>query len=88
MADHIDTTEIGILAAKLMDDIAGDLSDDVLPKDAVVRSALLVVEVGSESEGSSLVTVRVTDDRNVIGLGLVERARAALLWPEGDLADG
>lgn len=86
----LDTTEVGIVAAKVMEDLdrsasIGDLGD----APAVIAAAVIYEVRGTDDDGdtTSVVGLRVTDDRNVLGLGLLARANEALLRPDGDLTD-
>lgn len=76
----IDTTEIGIVAAKVMQDLEEMQHSGELDDDAQVVSALVTYEVRSGSD--STVGGRCTDDRNVLGLGLLVRMKAAMLDPD------
>lgn len=82
MAD-IDTTEIGVVAAKVMEDLE---QTDQLGENPKVMAAMVIYEV-ADDDGNSTVGARCTDDRNVLGLGLLARASEALLNPDGDLSE-
>lgn len=78
----LDTTEIGVVAAKVMEDVENAAWEG----EARVLAAAVIYEVRDEQ--GSTVGLRVTDDRNVLGLGLLARAHEALTGGEhGDLSD-
>jgi hypothetical protein len=84
----LDTTEVGIVAAKVMEDLDRAASIGELGERPAVIAAAVIYEVrGTDDDGdaTSVVGLRVTDDRNVLGLGLLARANEALLRPDGDL---
>lgn len=80
----IDTTEIGVVAARVMSDLEDDTT---FGKDARVVAAMTVYEVrftDEDGDPASAVGLRVTDDRNVVGLGLNARAYQALTDPDDE----
>jgi hypothetical protein len=86
----LDTTEVGVVAARVMEDLehaadSGDLGDEP----SVIAAAVIYEVRGTDTDGdaTSVVGLRVTDNRNVLGLGLIARANEALLRPDGDLTD-
>lgn len=86
----LDPAAIGVQAARAMADLEAAQDRGDLGEHAEVLAALVVVEVRSiDADGDTISTVsaRVTDDRSVIALGLIERARDTFLDPHGDLAD-
>ena len=82
----LDGREVGLVAARAMADLEGAFPDDT---GAEVMAALVVVEVrhvDEDGDTMSTISARVTDDRSVIGLGLIARAHETFLRPDGDLA--
>lgn len=78
----IDTTEIGVVAQRVMADV-----EEMYGEDAQVVAAMTVYEVrftDSDGDAASAVGLRVTDDRNVLALGLNARAYCALTDPDDD----
>ncbi len=80
----IDSTPIGTVAARVMDDAEDMLTNDPDfngATNAHIASVLVVAEISwtdIDGDHNSTVTCRATDDRNVLAAGLVERARAAI----------
>lgn len=79
----MDASEVGRVAALVMEDLESDHGTD---DSARVVAAMVVYEVTSVADGErrSTVGARVTEDRNVVGLGLVERIRDAMLTDDPD----
>ncbi len=80
----IDTTEIGIVASKVMEDLenmqkTGDVEDD-----ARVVAVLVTYEIRSAKERTSTVGGRCTDDSSILGLGLMERMRYTMIHPNAE----
>lgn len=86
----LNSTEVGLVAAQAMADLEDAAAAGTFPAEgAEVLAALVVIEVRHvDEDGNTLSTVsaRVSGDRSVIALGLVERARVTFLEPDGDLA--
>jgi len=86
----LDSTEVGIQAARAMADLEAAAERGDFPAEgAEVLAALVIIEVRHvDEDGDTLSTIsgRVTEDRSVIALGLLERARETFLRPDGDLA--
>lgn len=82
----LDATEVGLQAARVMEDLENAAAAGNLGEAPQVVAALVIYEVRSE-DGDSTVGARVTDDRNVVGLGLAVRAHEAMLRPDGDLSE-
>lgn len=83
----LDTTEIGVVAACVMADLEDDERTGRLGADARVVAAMTVYEIAytdAEGDTASAVGLRVTDDRNVLALGLTARAYQALIDPDQD----
>ena len=77
----LDTTEVGLQAAKVMEDLERNAADgDYGDGKSTVLSAAVIYEVQNE-DGGSTVGLRCTGDRNVIGVGLLHRGIAALMDP-------
>jgi hypothetical protein len=77
----IDQSEIGRVVASVMDDIERDVENGELPSDVRIVRCMVVVESQHEDEDGDMlsrVTLRTTDNSNVIGLGLTARAHSAL----------
>jgi hypothetical protein len=70
----IDTTAVGQLAARLMEDVEREYSN------ATLLDATLIVEVGFERDGEPLTAAeyRCTSDRAAVALGHVDLTRAAI----------
>jgi hypothetical protein len=86
----IDATEVGHQAARIMEDLERAADADELGTQPRVVAAMVIYEVrGTDEDGdtTSIVGCRCTDDRNVLGLGMLARANEALLRPDGDLTD-
>jgi hypothetical protein len=77
----LDTTEVGIQAARVMEDLERNTADGDYGNGATVLAAAVIYEVENE-DGGNTVGLRCTDDRNVIGVGLLTRGIEALLNPE------
>lgn len=85
----LDPAAIGVQAARAMADLEAAQDRGELGDDVEVLAALVIVEVRSvNADGDTISTVsaRVTDDRSVIALGLMERAHETFLDPDGDLS--
>lgn len=79
-----DTTEIGIVAAKVMEDVEDiEREGDVYGENPRIVAALVVYEI-RDDDGNSTVGCRVTEDRNVLAAGLLARAQVAVLHPDGE----
>ncbi len=78
---RIDTTEIGIVASKVMEDLEIMQESGEVEDDACVVAVLVAYEVRSAKESTSTVGGRCTDDSSVLGLGLMERMRYIMLTP-------
>ncbi len=77
----IDTTEVGVVASKVMEDLenmqkTGDVEDD-----ARVVAVLVIYEIRSATEKTSTVGGHCTDSSSVLGLGLIERMRYTMIHP-------
>lgn len=77
----IDTSEIGIVASKVMEDLEIMQKSGEVEDDACVVAVLVTYEVRSAKESTSTVGGRTTNDSTVIGLGLMERMRYTMLAP-------
>ncbi len=77
----IDTTEVGIVASKVMEDLEAAQKSGDLEDDSRVVAVLVTYEVRSKTEGTSTVGGRCTDNSSVLGLGLIERMRYTLVNP-------
>lgn len=85
----LDATEVGIQAARVMEDLERAADAGELGADPRVVAAMVIYEVAGQDEdgdATSVVGARVTGDRNVVGLGLLDRAQCALRSPDGDLS--
>lgn len=76
---NIDTTEVGVIAARVMEDLeamqkTGDVEDD-----ARVVAVLVIYEVRSVKENTSTVGGHCTDGSSILGLGLMERMRYTMV---------
>lgn len=78
----IDTTEIGIVASKVMEDLEAMQETGEVEDDAQVIAVLVIYEIHSIKERTSTVGGRCTNDSTVLGLGLMERQRYAMLDPK------
>ena len=78
----IDTTEIGVVAAKVMEDIEKDSRNGNMPDGARVASVLVAYEIDGQSQ--TRFGCKMTGNRMVIGLGLAEMAREAMKYGNTD----
>lgn len=78
----IDTTEIGIVASKVMEDLEDMQKSGEVEDDARVVAVLVTYEIRSAKEGTSTVGGRSTDDSSVLAFGLMERMRYTIIHPD------
>lgn len=82
---ELDATEVGVQAARVMEDLEQAALSGDLGTNPRVLAAMVIYEVRND-EDESTVGARTTDDRSVVGLGLLDRAQCALRDPDGDLS--
>jgi hypothetical protein len=80
----IDTSEIGIVASKVMDDLEAMQKSGDAEEDARVVAVLVTYEIRSAKESTSTVGGRCTDNSSVLGLGLMERMKYTMLSPDSE----
>ena len=71
----IDTTEVGVVASKVMEALEELQKTGEVEEDARVVAVLVIYEVRSSKENTSAVGGHCTGGSSVLGLGLMERMR-------------
>lgn len=86
----IDQSEIGSVVGEMMDDLEKNVADGTLPDGCKVTRAAVIVEVVHDNPDTddadrrhvSFVTLGMSENSNVIALGLIDRARHAILFAD------